>query len=769
MSVSWNPNSTSTKGLEAFLPTSKTFALDSATKCLGMSLDQSTSQAIGTIKVPVLSIPTRGGRYILEVFDGEDGVSSADAGAVTTLTARPNEDVSIGLWKGTSGDTTNIYDHIDETVADGSDWIYVLISNGVNTYYGRMSTGSLSLTGKRITAVRLCAYARPYSSRSASIGQFGLNIGGTDYFGSYWSMPSNEYVLVSTEWTANPSTGAPWSIADVQTFDTTNEWSVTNPTSGPVQIKQAWMEVDTADAADARLAVGVLDDSASGLTAGAWNSVTVTTPTGGTWTKDASGRHLYTLRRTSSSGSLVIPLLDGAELAFASGWRPTLDVSGYITAMGDARTEVFGLIQRTTAPADSADSQPYVTQVEALVYSGQDAEQEFSNAGVASYGWVRALVKANSATLDLSVKVKKRSDNTQLGATLTFTPAEVAALPDAGGGWREITGTLSSTATLTTGTQYYLEFSSSAPGTTGDYWSVCTLDTWGSGDAYGFGGTTDRALVTLTTSDAAAEADRYDLVATLSVAPSALSGGDTAVQTLTLTDGLGLAVAEIDYVRCSWTASALGASFARYEVARSEDGGTTWATIAKITEEAVEYFDDIEGRRSVAASYRARVIDTAGAAAAWVTLGSETPAGQTSVMYFTTNWSLEDSVAFMVVPAPAWQPLDSVALQQPYGVDGNMAFRGTERRLRSFTAALYPVEQLSSTGRAGVGVFDALEDLVVQQIPYLCVMDCRGDRWLGDVLVGAETEAAPGDYTQQITVTELSRTPVPVTLTAVPA
>lgn len=772
--VSWNPNSAATKGLEAFLPTGKSFALDSFTKCLGMSLDQTVSQAIGTVKVPISAIPVRGGRYIVEVYDGEDGVPTGTAGVVTTLTARPNEDVTTTNWNKSTG--ANFYGCIDDTPQGDSDYINIYDGVGVYPYVGRMSTGSLSLTGKRIVSVRLKCYAG--NSTSGGTLQLGLNIAGTDYYSGIFSgLPYNPNQVTSAnlytaEWKTNPATGQAWSIADVQAFDTTDEWSARSPGGAALSLAIVWMEVDIADVAENRLALGVLDDSTSGLTAGAWNAVTLLTPTAGTWTKDASGRHLYTLRRTSSIGSLVVPLLDGDALAFASGWQPTLDsTTGVITAMGDPLTSVFGLIQRTTAPADSVDSIPYVTQVEALVYTGQTAQQEFSNAAAVAYGGVRALVKPNGTAIDLTVKIKKRSDNSQLGSTLTFTAADVAELPDAGGGWKLITDAMSSLATLAAATQYYVEFASAAAGTGSDYWSVLAYDTWDADNTGGFGGTTDQATITTSLSVAAAEAARYDIPATLSQIPTAPSGADTTLETLTLTDGIGFAVASIDYVRASWTVTSLGATFDYYEVARSEDSGTTYVTIARIYDESTGYFDDIEGLRGVSATYRVREVITSGAVSAWTSCGSKTPTAASGALVFSSNWALSSSVAFKWAndPAPAWQSLETSTVREPYGVDGHYGFRGTERRYRSWSAVIFPVLQLSSTTRAGVGVFDPLDDFLQLSIPYVCVLDGRGNRWFADVNVGQELDDGIGNYRQAITVIELTRTPVPVQLTAVAA
>lgn len=769
MAISWNPNSTSVKGLEAFLPRQKSYALDSSTKVLGMSFDQSVSQAIGAFQIPVLSLPVRGGTYVVEVYDGEDAVADVSA-AVTTLTAYPNEDVSgtgASAWRG-SGGTSNIYAYIDEASPSSSDYVKIDSSSGEQTYAFRVNTGSLSLTNKRVVAVRMKCHASNTSLNGTF--QMGLDIGGEQYLSGVYSGLRRGFSVSSSyayeyEWTVNPATGLAWSISDVQAFDTSNELLLVNQIAG-IYVMDVQLEVDVQTAAENRLALGVLDDSASGLTAAAWNSVTLTTPTGGTWTKDATGRHLVLLRRTSSSGSLVVPLFDGDGVSWASGWRPTVEAGSLlVTAMGSERTDIFGLIVRTTAPADSVDSIPYAETLEAEVYNGQTAEMEFSDAAAASYGQVRFFAKPNGTEADLTVKVKRRSDNLQYGTTLTFTVDDVVELSNEGSGWKLCDDNLSTLATLTTGTQYYLEFSSTATGTGSDYWSILAYDSWDSGNGVGFGGTTDRATVNGT------EADRYDIPATLSVSPATLTGGAVELRTLTLSVGnTGCAVGEIDYVRASWSASALGASFYYYEVQRSEDNQATWATIARIYVESSVYQDDIEGLRGVDASYRVRVRTTTGAASAWLACGTRKPQPRDSEVCFVSNWELSSALTFTHPPGITFTPLDSATIREPYARDGHFAFRGTERRYRSFELPLNVPDTAATDGRGGVAVFDALEDFIVQQIPYVAVLDSRGRRWFADVVVTEERhESAHEIYSQKVLITELTREPVPVQLTAVAA
>lgn len=599
----WNPNAGGTAGLEWLPHTESSVTLDSATKCACQSMLQTASQATGTARVWVAGIPTRGGLYALEVYDNETAVPSN----VTTLTAQPNEDVTLNGWTEDDGSTTTIYDQIDETTIDVADYIK---ASSTGKYYGRLNTGGLSLTGKRILGVQLTIL---YTYLGGFVGAIGLNLSGTDYTGT--TVPYSLTLATRTAtWLYNPSTKAPWTIAQVQALDTTDEWWVSAgvASGGSLFVYQAYLTVLIAD--ENRIAVGPLDDTASALTANAWNAITLTTPTGGTWTKDGSGRHLYLLRRLNSTGALAVPTLAGTAAPNpARGFSPTLDpTNGYATEMGDSTPTVFPLIQRTTAPAESVDSQPYKDLLPALVFTGQDAEQEVSNHSSANYKRVRALVKPNSATADLLIKVKRRSDNVQLGATITLTKAAVDACPDEGNGWKAIDETMSSVAALVAATQYYIEFSSASAGTGTDYWSVVALDTGDQGNGATYQGTTDRAVVNGT------EADRYDLAVTVASVPTAPSGFAYALGTQTR-DATIRGTTTLKRVDASWSATALAGSFTRYELERSEDGGTTYVPVAWITTEATVAFSDYESPRGVAVSYRLRVVRSDGVASDWVT------------------------------------------------------------------------------------------------------------------------------------------------------
>lgn len=727
-----------------------------------MSFVQTVSQAIGTIRVYLSTLPTRGGVYALEVFDGETAVP----GAVTTLTARPNEDVSgtgaSPAWRQTDNVTTTIYTEIDEATLNVGDGIWCgETAAATYTYVARFDTALLALTGLRILAVRL--YART-GLTGGSTAYLQLNIGGVavgaqGVFGGGDSSASVTYPY-------NPSTNAPWTIADVQALDTTGGVNIVGTTgvNANVLVYQLYLEVVTCP--ENRIAVGTLNDSASALTADAWNAATMLTPTGGVWTKDATGRHLYVVRRLTSTGAINVPTLGAAGLGgapSASNWTVTADPTyGYVTAMGAAGGGTFGLIQRTTAPAESVDSQPYALQVTGLVYTSQDAEQEFSSAAVADYGQFQALINyAGTPTDSLLIKLKRRSDNVQFGTTVTVTKAMADAITTLGTGWKSLIVSAATFGTLAAATQYYIEFSSSTDAA--NPWHVLALDTADQGNGATFGGTTDRAVVNGT------EADRYDIPATVSsvpTAPAALTVTES-VQTLSAATDAGCDVETLEYLALNWNDTALAADFSYYEVQRSEDGGVAWFTIARISDaESNSDYADYDARTNDTAFYRVRVARLSdGATSAWTSIAGGTITATKCELRLVSNVDPSLNVAYQWTPQRDYQfpNAESVITHDIYQRDGAVAFFPTEDRLTVFSTPL-TVNVGKVPAQRGVSVFDPLQALERAQgntIPYVSVCDHLGNRWFAAVIFPHGTERQrPGELcVAEVTIRELTRTP----------
>lgn len=755
--MDWDPNAPAKLGLD-WAPRAPVgnLVLDSQVKAFALSVDQSVSEAIVDAEVYLKSIPVRLGIYALEVYDNESAIPLN----ITTSDARPNEDISIGNWREEAGGGTTIYSQIDETTLNTADSIYLAAGNTTpSTYRGRFNTAAfVSLTGKRILSVGVHIVGRVGVSAQFEAG---ITIDGTDYVGPMVHGPVVTPTAWSYTWYYNPSTRKPWTIADVTDFDATDGWYATGRTENGwtlVQFYQVFLRVTYVD--ENRLAVGTIDDSfyGSGVDAG-WNVVALTTPTGGTWTKDASGRHLYLLRRISSVGSVVLPYLAApTSPEVASGWTPTVDPTyGYVTAMGDDTHQLFAVVPRTVTPTESVDSQPYSRLYGASVSAGLDAEGELSGATSAAYGLVKfqANPVAGGPTADLLVKVKRRSDNQQLGGTYTLTVAEALAV-DAyeSGGWREFTVQLPQTATLAAATQYYLEFSSTTP--TANPWYVLAVDTQGVGNDATYTGTTDRATLD------GVESDSYDLVATLSTVPTAPATFQASLDWVAM-DSTVCGADEKSVVVLSWDDTSLAGLFVRYEIERSTAGGD-YHPVAKIVTESVNTWTDEEAARGKLSSYRIRVVRSDGAISAWSLATTTRPAGGRYVE-LVSNYDPTLSCAFEYDPSVSWDNHDAEhALTVPiYGRNRQRGYQGQEVLgvTQSMTLVVAGVTHPPANG--SLDAFAALRDIAKADLPYVCVLDYEGGRIYAQLRVPSPSHSNPGQvYVAGIEATEVSDVPFPV-------
>ena len=737
----WNPNSTATKGLEwPVLFSGAATVPGPYIPC--MALRQTVSEATGTIRIATASRGASGGLYVVEAYDNETAVPAN----VTTLAAAPNEDVSgtgSTAWKEDDGTTTTIYDQIDEAVSDRTDYIFVQAPNTFNRYDGRFNTGGLSLTGKRILAVRLRC-----DMRALGVSYFngGLNLSGVNH--QAWFGITGYNGLLSYTWYYNPQTKLPWRIADVQALDTSDEFylEAASSDSGTNGVRVYWVALEVVICDENRLAFGTLDDTAGAVTENAWNTVTLTTPTAGTWTKDGAGYHTYMIRRLNSSGSFSFPFhLSGDDTQANPGrsYWPTLDATyGYATAMGDQQLHLFPMIPRTTGPADSVDAMPYFDIDTASVYNTVNAEQEFSNAAAANYGILRFLVSTGGqATQPLTIQVKRRSDNVQLGATYSLTLAEAETFPAISAGWRIVQVQLSSAAGLAAATQYYIQFSSTTPIT--NPWSLVFGNTGNVGNTATFGGTTDRALVE------GSELDQYDLYVTLSTIPTtpanfaATLGADTETESV-------CDVTSLPKTTLSWSATALGGSFLRYEFQRSIDGGTEWVTFRTEDTEATTSTTDYEAPIGVSTQYRMRVVRTDFAVSAWTTVSGSTTTTKTGAascpLYLVSNYDPTFNLIVDHEPEVDYTFLDNEeAVELPvYGLDYNLAFRPLEDRGVQIAWRIAVAFNGNGDPNQGKAAFETLRQLCRAQLPYVMVLDTYGNATAASLRMPSGTQFMPG-------------------------
>jgi len=754
--ANWNPNATATKGLEWFPTYAGAQVIGSNQDVVCESIVQSVAQAAPSLRVGLGTIGARKGLYAVEVYDNESAVA---AGYAYTFFF-PNEDVSrtAGLggptWVEDDGTTTNIYDQLGNMYSQAN---YIrLASPGSDVYTGRFATGT-AMTGKRVVSIGILA--RPLII-GAALMSLGLVIGGVRY--TAWSN-LNGYdgnQLIFFRWLYNPATGLPWTVADANSFDTTNGFFVDGGMYADqyLALYGLGMSIDYVD--ENRLAIGVLDDRADGLAANNWNTVTLTTPTGGAWTKDGTGRHLVLIHRVNNRGSITVPYLsDGSDGALrsppvATGFFPSLDpLYGYVTAMGAPSSRVYPVEFQTTGPTDSVDGQPYHSQIEARVYGAQRAEQEMSDFAATNYGVVRAAVKPNGALTDLEITMHKRSDSSQVGGAFLLTAAAAAALPDAGNGWKVLRAQIGPpSAGLAPATQYYFQLR--APGEAGTgtrYWSVLALDTLNAGNVASFGSTTDRAVVNNV------EADRYEIPATIATVPTALTGVSAFTSTQTVTSSVCGATL-IPRTTVVWNPSALGGSFARYEIERSEAGGA-WSSVARVTAEGLNSFVDYEVSLGLQACYRLRVVRTDGAVSDWSSSVCATKAALGDcVLYLVSNYRPALNMVLDYDPDVSYDFLeaDEQVVHAIYGQDDSLAFQPIEQR---GTRAIYAVT-LAFDGHGTVGtratVFAGLRALATAAIPYVCILDSLGNRFYGTARVASGDTSWPSrTHTAPLEVTSV--------------
>jgi hypothetical protein len=232
------------------------------------------------------------------------------------------------------------------------------------------------------------------------------------------------------------------------------------------------------------------------------------------------------------------------------------------------------------------------------------------------------------------------------------------------------------------------------------------------------------------------------------------------------------------YHRLSWSATPAITGFGGYELQR-QDPWTDWQTIMLASSVAVTGFSDFEARVGVQSDYRVRAcheLDFCGPWSSTVSATIPTPGVtgtnvSSSVLIFTSN-SRQDgsdvlaySEIFDGTPAETFTFLEAsgVTLQPMYNRDYQVAYHGTERGGESFSRVILTNNAAVSLINFEQG-FQALRDLAWDSVPYVCVRDNHGSRWLANVTVPTGTIQPPGNSLQfaGITITEVTATAYPV-------
>jgi hypothetical protein len=702
-----------------------------------------------------------------------DVYNLADTGAGATLTEtryQPNEDdaesnVYNDAWVAVSAGST--YTRIDEVSYSDTDYLNFPNSSSVRVAF---NTGAMS-SSLQVASVSWEIRAFGYwgatgqmrvelYNNTTRVSTLGTITPPADSDGTH---PGFRTYTIGP-FTTNPNTGAAWTAAEIIAMDTGSNLMVQlqcDATVGMVAV--SWLSMIVTTGADKRVATGTTATQTS-LPAGVQTNLPVTLASA--WTKSASLDYLLVARRIddpTGSATTLIP----QPMWIGTGTNPhvqgksystTLDASGLLAATGSIdATKTYGFWLATTAGTTmSVDSQPYYDVTVQSCHTSSTLRQGFNGAAATIYKGVQFIAASPSTTpgASLSIKVRKASDNSQQGGAATVAAADITAgtylgtLTDATLGslsMYRLNVNLTTTATLTTSDSYVFEYTSSAASTAP--WYIVMLDGTATHTLSGnvtYGGTLASNVAGTTKS----AADFVTRISTSVAAPSSVT--DTA----TLSSISGFYYNDIDWV----DAGALGATFDYWEVQRSEDSGSTYATVATVQTEATVTFHDYEAPRGVALKYRVRKVRTDGAVSDWTAEASTTTLSATSssLTVFTTNEDPTLMVGYAIRgtdTAYRFLNADETVFMTMHDRDYQASFRPLEQR-----GMQWQFEALYTAGAStpGVGAFDALRAIAEDpDVPYICMHTSDGERFFGALQVHEGRRNQPAAvYSAVVTFTE---------------
>jgi hypothetical protein len=237
----------------------------------------------------------------------------------------------------------------------------------------------------------------------------------------------------------------------------------------------------------------------------------------------------------------------------------------------------------------------------------------------------------------------------------------------------------------------------------------------------------------------------------------------------------------IQYNRVVWSPSTLPATgFGAYELQRRDPVEAVWETIMMATNIAVTGFNDYEARVGVISSYQIRQTNVLDFAGAWSVTGTSTvtepgvtlpSCGTTKrgVLIFTSNEMQDGSrnLAYVmtwddtVVEDFEFLEAGTVDIQRHHDRDFQVAFHGSERGGEQFSRRLLLANAAVALPR--LGNMHSLRDLAWDDLPYVCVRDDIGDRWLSTIIVPhGDVRRRRRLYNADVTIIEVTDTPSPV-------
>jgi hypothetical protein len=609
----------------------------------------------------------------------------------------------------------------------------------------------------------------------------------------------------------NPATQRPWVPSDIAKFDLETDCGVRYYSYGPAtsshypKIMASSLNVRYLETEN-RVAVGVYrrpEDIGNDWLVNVTTDALRALPGGAAnWSKPVSGNFLYGWRQ-SASPAVYGPVVgtdvrwnglyqdlgpDGEPPGIVYPLQSTGDVPPPAGAMcsqaiaydiygrpqerfaGTSRATYALALVRQADGLNSVDSQPYRLDLADLVQFKQGTgitAQRFTPASSQAYAGFRVPIIPPFADCTLTVSVHRVSDGVQMGGNFQITAANVGKIKHGEAGLRYLTGFFSSPASLVGGTQYEVRLASTLTGAGVDNWIIMGPDS-SLAPTTGFGGTTSGAVI------AGVHQTSRDLSINLIKQPDPPTGCTATLANVPITTPyLAAQIPTRQSVNVAWTvpASGMGSLFRRYELEHSEDLGVTWHRIANINNSAITSRAHREAARNTTNRYRIRAVGKDGRVSTWATSGDVTPTTTGLVVILTSDHEPTLEVAYFYEKDSSFLVLSTEGDETVHihGSGPPVVFMEPEDRGVGWQVNIW-VNQASLVGKGGEHVLTPLLNLIRPdpetgelRVPYVCVMDNQGSRFLGHVSVSEVPQLQPAHrYTAQITVTPTSAEPVPV-------
>lgn len=804
--MTFNPNAPSTIGLEWLADAESLQVIDAATKNAAFKVAGNSSETIDQLIVPHQYAGPSSGyhRQWVDLYTLPALLASLTAPAVTELTFSPNEDKSkSNVTKSDFASTTNLYTVLDDTDDSGppENTDYMVNSNygGTATYRCQFNTAAIS-SSYRIVYIKFEIRAKGFdwSWQKPKI-EFNWWNGSTDLGRFATINPEPDYIFrtrVLGPYYFDFYNEGRWLQPEVALWD--------NNTSRNLGVKLYYATAISR----ITLKVGVIPEDRVAVGIGARQTVVPSgrqtnipmqfkTPLNvDNWSKANGTNYLAVVTRcddpfaaSPTFAASYAKLDSSAENPHAEGNEYTVTLTGQdglISTVAAGGTACYGYFLGTSGSAQSSDSQPY-HDLDAMPCHASSTLKQGVNAATSAADYKRVRLRfgvSTTPTASLTVKLKRTSDNVQMGGTATLTVADISDTSKC-----RLIGTrnlydgramsvyeavfdMATAATLASATDYYLEMAS----TSTESWFILWLDASASHSLTGnvtYGGSTNVATVAGVADN---EADFEILVSSV---PSPLSGFTRTVVTYDLPSNGGSTceTGTAQRVDLNWTSSSLSGSFLQYEVERSDDEGATWYQIAVITDEATSDFSDKEATPGIPELYRVRVVRTDGSSSEWTTSTAVTLASTQGVLLMVSN--ADPSIACGYVVLGSRQEYRFLSAEESvfmkfYERDFQVRFRPLEERGVQWTTSvlIYVSDPNAATEAAnvppdgaGTRAFDTLRNVGTASIPYVCVITPWGERLFGSVDITTGVQAEPAHYyVATLVFTQLDDEPSAVTV-----